>query len=60
MKELIEKYENKLSELLKKYNVDEIMKIDDLKDRTRARDFRDFIEELTETYLHRRGGMCMG
>jgi len=64
MEKLINKYEENLSILLKKYNVDEIMKIDDIQDRTRARDFRDFIEELKELHLFavsssRRGGMCM-
>jgi hypothetical protein len=65
MEKLINKYEENLSILLKKYNVDDIMKIDDIQDRTRARDFRDFIEELKELHLFtvsssRHGGMCMG
>lgn len=65
MEKLIKKYEENLSQLLMKHNVDDIMKIDNIQDRTRARDFRDFIEELKELHLFdvsnsRRGGMCMG
>lgn len=56
MEELIKKYEKNLSQLLTDYSADDIMKIDNLYDRRRARDFRDFIEELKELRFTKGGG----
>ena len=50
MENIINKYKTKLNELLREYNTDDIFKIDNVKDRTHALDYRDFIKDLKQEY----------
>ncbi len=62
MKNLIEKYKRMLKFILEKHGTEEIMKITDAQERTTARQYRNFIEDLEEQIMieeSRRGGIVM-